>query len=231
MPQTLFITGADRGLGRALVSRFAARGDRVFAGTYLASTTYDDIAGDVTPVPLDVRSLASVKQAVATTAALTGSLDILLNNAGIHLDDQNRVLDDMDLEDGSLQAHFEVNTLGPLRCVQQFLPLLRAGRTRRIINISSEAGSIGQSWRVGAFGYCMSKAALNMQATILVNHLGREGFRIVNVHPGWLVSQIGGPHADITADTAAAGVLDWALRDWPTGRLTYIDYQGKPQLF
>ena len=228
---TIFITGADRGLGRALVGQFAAKGYRVFAGTFRADTGYDDLAGDITAIPLDVSSFASAQAAAGATAAHTPALDILLNNAGIHLDDQNQVLDDVDLTDGSIQAQFEVNTLGPLRCIQQFLPLLRASQTRRIINISSEAGSIGQSWRVGALGYCMSKAALNMQASILVNHLGREGFRIINLHPGWLVSAIGGPHADITADVAAAGVIDWGLRDWPTDRLTYIDYQGKPQLF
>ncbi len=228
---TIFITGADRGLGRALVAQFAAAHYRVFAGTFLAETSYAGLDGDITPVPIDVRSLDSAKQAAAVTASHTASLDILLNNAGIHLDDQDQVLDDVDLNDGTIQAQFEVNTLGPLRCIQQFLPLLRASQTRRIINISSEAGSIGQSWRVGAIGYCMSKAALNMQASILVNHLGREGFRILNMHPGWLISEIGGPNADITAEVAATGVIDWALRDWPTDRLTYIDYQGKPQLF
>ncbi|MCF3648765.1 SDR family NAD(P)-dependent oxidoreductase [Synoicihabitans lomoniglobus] len=226
----IFITGADTGLGRALVAQFARKNYRVFAGTFHATTNYHDIAGDVTPIALDVRSLDQVKAAAAATAALVPALDILLNNAGIHLDDQDQVLDDVDLEDGSIQAQFETNTLGPLRCVQQFLPLLRASDTRRIINISSEAGSLGQSWRVGALGYCMSKAALNMQTTILVNHLGREGFRIVNIHPGWLVSKIGGPHADIGPEVAAAGVIDWALRDWPTDQFTYIDYQGKPQL-
>jgi len=228
---TAFVTGADRGLGRALVQQLAAQGWRVFAGTFSPDTDYADCGESVTAVPLDVRSLASVKAAVAATAAHTTSLDLLLNNAGIHLDDQDQVLDDVDLEDGTIQAQFETNTLGPLRCIQQFLPLLRAGETKRIINISSEAGSIGQSWRVGALGYCMSKAALNMQGTILVNHLGREGFRIAHIHPGWLVSKIGGPHADITADVAARGVLEWGLQDHPTDRLTYVDYQGKPQLF
>lgn len=231
---TVFITGADRGLGRALVHQFAAKGYRVFAGTFLAETAYDDLPDDlgsaVTAIPLDVRSLAGAKAAAATTAGHTDSLDLLVNNAGIHLDDQDRVLDDVDLEDGTIQAQFETNTLGPLRCIQQFLPLLRAGAEKRIVNISSEAGSIGQSWRVGALGYCMSKAALNMQSSILVNHLGREGFRIVNIHPGWLVSKIGGPNADISADEAARGVIEWGLQDHPTDRLTYIDYQGKPQL-
>ena len=234
MPQTIFITGADKGLGRALALQFADQGFQVFAGVFHAESRFEDQDqkphSGITTIPLDVRSLDSVKTAVRQVGAQVERLDILLNNAGIHLDDQDQVLDDVDLEDGSIQAQFETNTLGPLRCIQQFLPLLRRGQAKRIINISSEAGSIGQSWRVGAIGYCMSKAALNMQSSILVNHLGREGFQIVNMHPGWLISDIGGPNADITAEEAARGVITWALKDHPTDRLTYLDYQGKPQL-
>lgn len=234
MSSTIFITGTDKGLGRSLAHRFAEKGYTVFAGTFSPETTYDDfpdgLAKSVITVPLDVRSLDSVKAAVSKVSAQTDSLDILLNNAGIHLDDQDQVLDDVDLEDGTLQAQFETNTLGPMRCIQQFLPLLRKSETKRIINISSEAGSLGQSWRVGAIGYCMSKAALNMQTTILVNHLGREGFSIVNMHPGWVISDLGGLDADITADVSAIGVIEWSLKDYPTDKMTYLDYQGKTQL-
>ena len=234
MSSTIFITGADKGLGRALVHRFAEKGYRVFAGVFSPDSNFDElpdgISKSVSAIPLDVRSLDSVKNAVKAVSEQIDSLDILLNNAGVFIEREEVVLEDIDLEDGHIQAQYEVNAIGPMRCIQQFLPLLRAGDAKRIINISSEAGSLGQSWRKGTIGYCMSKAALNMQSTILVNHLGREDFTIVNLHPGWMKSDMGGPDADITPDQAAQGIIEWGLKGWPKDKLTYIDYQGKSQL-
>lgn len=235
MPKTIFITGADIGLGRSLTQLFAEREYHVFAGHLKPDTTFDDlpepIAARITLIPQDVSSTDNVRNSVKLVSQHTDSLDILINNAGVNIDDHDKTIDEIDLDDGRAQTQFEVNALGPLRCIQQFLTLLRKGEAKRIINISSEAGSLGQSWRVGAFGYCMSKSALNMQATILLNHLGKEGFTIINMHPGWMISNMGGPDADITTDVAAQGIAEWGLKEWPKDKLTYIDYQGAPLPF
>ena len=235
MAKTIFITGADVGLGRSLTRLFAEMGYHVFAGHLKPNTTFGDlpepIAARITPIPQDVSSTENVRKSATLVSQHTDAIDILINNAGVNLDDHDQTIDEIDLDDGRAQKQFEVNALGPLRCIQQFITLLRKGESKRIINISSEAGSLGQSWRVGAIGYCMSKAALNMQSTILVNHLGNEGFVIVNMHPGWMISDMGGPDADITTDVAARGIADWGLKDWPKDKLTYIDYQGTPLPF
>lgn len=78
----------------------------------------------------------------------------------------------------------DVNACGPLRVVQQFLPLLQDGHVKLIVNMSSEAGSIQDCERTVWYGCCMSEVALNMQSRILASYLAPQGFRVVAVHPG-----------------------------------------------
>lgn len=74
-----------------------------------------------------------------------------------------------------------------------------------IVNISSEAGSIGECWRDREFDYCMSKAALNMQSVLLQKYLKSEGIKVLAIHPGWMRTDMGGAEADISPDTSAGG--------------------------
>jgi NAD(P)-dependent dehydrogenase (short-subunit alcohol dehydrogenase family) len=104
--------------------------------------------------------------------------------------------------------------------------LLTAGRRKLIVNISSEAGSIGNCWRSAEFGYCMSKAALNMQSKILQNNLGPQGFKVLAIHPGWMQTDMGGAQADIHPDVSAQGIFELALKEWKPEDAIYMDYQG-----
>ena len=84
---------------------------------------------------------------------------------------------------------YNVNALGALRVAQSVLPLLRAGEIKRIINISSEAGSMAARVRRGQrtrYAYCASKAALNIQSILLQNHVAEWGIRVHLIEPGWL---------------------------------------------
>ena len=78
-----------------------------------------------------------------------------------------------------------------------------------LVLISSEAGSIGKNWRPSEYGYCMSKAALNMFSQLLsVRENQREsGIQVIVLHPGWMRTDMGGPNADISADEAAAQIV------------------------
>ncbi len=101
---------------------------------------------------------------------------------------------------------FNVNTLGSLRVTQAMLPLLLQGQTKLIVDISSEAGSIKQCSRDGWFAYCVSKAALNMQARLIHNRLKQEGGQVILVHPGWVQSYMRGKldaSADLTPGASA----------------------------
>lgn len=231
MIKTVFISGTDKGLGLSLVKRFLSEGAQVFAGVYLSDHNLISLAesfpSKLTTVPLDIAQLDSVRQAAKRVAELTSALDVLINNAGVLLENRTR-LENLDLTTLPLQATLEVNTFGPLRMVQQFLPLLEKGDRKLIINISSEAGSLADCWRESEFAYSMSKAALNMQSKILQNYLKPRGFKILAVQPGWMKTDMGGADADIHPDESAQGIFQLAQKDWKPDDDIYLDYRGQP---
>lgn len=232
MIETVLVTGADRGLGLALVRRFLAAGRRVFAGLYGDGAGLRPLVAEypekLVAVPLDVTEAESVRRAAESVAKAAPALDVLINNAGVHMEDKNTPLEAVDLEDSHLERTMAINAFGPLRVTKAFLPLLLRGRRRLIMNVSSEAGSIADCWRDREFAYCMSKAALNMQSRLLQNYLGPRGLKVLAVHPGWMRTEMGGPDADIEADEAAAGLFELAVREWSPDDGIYFDYQGKP---
>lgn len=181
----IFITGTDKGLGRALAQRFLQADWHVFGGRYTEDSAASGQAapehGMLTEVPLDVTDLASVSRAAQAVGELTDHVDVLINNAGV-LSDRDGELEELDFS--AVMQTFDVNACGPLRVVQQFLPLLERGASKLILNISSEVGSIEACAQTSWYGYCMSKAAVNMQSRILANYLGPRGFKMLAVHPG-----------------------------------------------
>jgi NAD(P)-dependent dehydrogenase (short-subunit alcohol dehydrogenase family) len=231
MSDTVFITGADSGLGLALATRFLDAGFTVLAGCFgspdLLRQLADRFPGRLTIVAQDVADLASVRRSVAEVAAATDHLDILINNAGVCPPHAQALLPDLDLADGHLQRVMEVNAFGPLRVIQQLFPFLEKGRLKRIVNISSEAGSIADCCRESWFAYCMSKAALNAESHLLQRWLKPRGFKVLAVHPGWMRTGMGGPGADITPDESARGIFALATRDGSLDDHIYMDYTGK----
>ena len=231
MIKTIFITGADKGLGYSLAQRFLRAGAHVFAGLHQANSDLFDLAKSfpktLTPISLDVTQLESVSQAANIVAKLVPALDVLINNAGVMLENRTPLLE-RDLARLPLFETLDVNTFGPLRMVQQFLPLLEKGDQKLILNISSEAGSITDCWRESEFVYSMSKAALNMQSRILQKYLKPRGFKLLAVHPGWMRTDMGGADADINADEAAEGIFNLAVKKWDLDDQIYMDYQAQP---
>src|SRR5512139_560443 len=173
--KTVLVTGADAGLGSSLVKRFLQGGFAVFAGIHRSMDALNVLASEygtlLAFIPLNVTELESVRAAARQVGEQTSTLDIVINNAGIHLKNSQGPLEQLDFSDQQLQQTMEVNAFGPLRVVQQFYPLLEKGERKLILNISSEAGSITDCRRENQFAYCMSKAALNMQSKILHNYL------------------------------------------------------------
>jgi NAD(P)-dependent dehydrogenase (short-subunit alcohol dehydrogenase family) len=125
---------------------------------------------------------------------------------------------------------YDVNALGPLRVVEAFLPLTDRSRFKRLCFVSSEAGSIARAERKAWFGYCMSKAALNMAVRILFNDLQPAGYTFRVYHPGWIRSYIGGKkdmEATLEPEEAAAKAIPIFLgQGEDEDRLAMVDYEG-----
>jgi NAD(P)-dependent dehydrogenase (short-subunit alcohol dehydrogenase family) len=124
--KTVLVTGGNRGIGRALVAEALRRGaKRVYVGTRKPVANSD---ARITPVPLDVTNAAQIQQAVSDV----GTLDVLVNNAGIALYD--------DLTDrATLERHLAVNLFGTYSTIQAFLPLLSSARGAIVNNLSVNA--------------------------------------------------------------------------------------------
>jgi len=231
MNETVFVTGADKGLGFSLVERFLRGGFQVFAGTYSSGDNLKESAGQssgqLTLVGLDVTDLTSVRQAAQTVSAAVPALDILINNAGVHLQKPVKQMEGLDFADNHFQQTMDVNAFGPLCVVQQFLPLLEKGQRKLIANISSEAGSIGDCRRTAEYAYCMSKSALNMGSKILQNALKPRGFKVLAIQPGWMRTDMGGMDADVHPDEAAEDIFNLLMRPWRPEDEIYMDRHGK----
>jgi NAD(P)-dependent dehydrogenase (short-subunit alcohol dehydrogenase family) len=163
---------------------------------------------------LDVTDPASVEQVAAELGSLHGRLDVLVNNAAVHYDTWQRATT-ADLE--VVREALEVNLLGAWQTCLTLLPLLRQSRHGRIVNVSSEAGSLA-SMDGGPPAYNVSKAALNALTRMLAGELRRDRILVNAVCPGWVATDMGGPGGRPVAE-GAASVL-WAVDlpdDGPTG--------------
>ncbi|MGC4089004.1 MAG: SDR family oxidoreductase [Polyangiaceae bacterium] len=228
MSGTVLITGAAKGLGFFLCEVFRESGWTVFAGhremsSALAAFAASDAA--VHPVPLDVTDPEGVRAAARVVAGRVSALDVLLNNAAILPQAGRGRIDQVDIEVG--QRVFDVNALGPLRVTQAFLPLLERGQRRLLVNVSSEAGSIGECWRHDDYLYCMSKAALNMQTVLLRNALAESRISLLAVHPGWMRTSMGGPNAALDPRDSARALRSLVEAPRAADAPIFVDQNGQ----
>ncbi|WNS43966.1 SDR family oxidoreductase [Paenibacillus sp. MMS20-IR301] len=231
------VTGADRGVGLSLVKGLLERGYSVFAGHYAGSgeelkLLEEASAERLRVLPLDISDADSVGKALEAVAAATDRLDILINNGAILGDMQATVEDELDFEE--MDRVFRVNALGSLRMSNGLIGPVMASGSKMIVNISSEAGSIGSCWRNSWYAYCMSKAALNMQSQLIHNQISPQGGKVMVIHPGHVQTYMQGKldvSGSLTPDESAGHILrlvDERLAPDYTGEgLTLIDYEGR----
>lgn len=235
MERTVLVTGADRGLGFALCVGLLKGGWHVYAGQYIPE--WHELAGLMNEypqtlhiIPLDVGSRESVQAAAEIVEVHTDHLDVLISNAGVTSETSfPTIREPQDYDE--MHRLYNVNALGALRVVEAFLPLMERGGAKRLCFVSSEAGSIGRSERTSWFGYCMSKAALNMGVKILFNDLHPAGYSFRVYHPGWVRSYMHGKKnmdATLEPEEAAAYAIPYFLNQQENeDRLVMVDYEGK----
>lgn len=209
----VLITGANRGLGLALTRAYLERGDRVTATCrhlgkatelHQLKETYRD---DLIVLRADVGLGRSVYAAAEDAALHLPRLDLLINNAGIAPGKPDQGLATLELD--QVRDAFQTNSLGPLRTVRAFLPLLLKSRAPRVVNISSGAGSIGRNALEGPnYAYSGSKAALNMFTRIMAREFREQAVCIVALTPGWVRTDMGGADAELDAGAVANEIVN-----------------------
>ncbi len=220
MERVAVVTGADRGLGLALCATLAQRGWRVFAGQFMPEwpelgRLADLRPGRVTAVPLDVTKEESTREAARQVSLAADHVDLLINNAGVITPSSARGIRETQ-DYAEMHRLYDVNSLGPLRVTGAFLPLMDRGELKRLCYVSSEAGSIANCRRTSWFGYCTSKAALNMAVRILWNDLHASGYTFRLYHPGWMRTYMNGTRnlqATFEPEEAAESALVYFLAE------------------
>jgi NAD(P)-dependent dehydrogenase (short-subunit alcohol dehydrogenase family) len=218
---TILITGVGRGLGHELARQSLARGWHVIGSVRQAEDAQRlaDLAGkNFRSLVFDVRDGEAIG---AVAAAVKDSIDILVNCSGVIGPAQQSVLD-MDF-DGFADA-LAINTVGPLRVTHAFLPHLRRSEHGRIVTLSSWMGSLSHS-KSDRIAYRASKAAVNKVMQGLATDLEPEGIAVAAVHPGWVRTDMGGQHADVSPEDSAAGLMELCenLTIETTGRFWNFD--------
>ena len=189
---TILITGAQSGLGLALAKVYTQRGDNVIALCRQKSPELEETGAEMFD-GIDIRDDTDVS--VAAKQIGQRSVDVLINNAGILIDDD---IDSLQLF--SIREQFEVNALGPLKIALAFRECLRRGSF--LINVSSRMGSIGDNGSGKDYGYRMSKAAQNMLTSNLARDLLRDGVTVIAIHPGIVATKMTG-HSGARPDEVA----------------------------
>jgi len=215
------VTGANRGIGLEVCRQLAERDFVVLltardaAKAKNAAKKLGNLAR-VDPLVLDVANTSSIKKAAAEVASRYSYLDVLVNNAGINYDTWETV-EKADIS-GTVMETITTNLLGPWRVCQAFLPLLRKSRAGRIVNVSSESGSLA-NMSAGPPAYQVTKAALNALTRTLAGELRGSRILVNAVCPGWVATDMGGAGAPRSVGEGAVGIV-WAATlpdEGPTG--------------
>ena len=232
MTRIALITGANKGIGFATARLLGERGMTVLVGArdsgrgQAAVETLREAGIDAHPVTLDVTDEATIEKAAAWIGAEFGHLDVLVNNAAITRIDGTGRPSETTL--ATLRAVFETNVYGVVAVTNAMLPLLRKGTSPRIVNVSSEVGSIGFMTApdsplrdVAGIPYPASKTALNMVTVMYAKELRESGIKVNAANPGYCATDLNNNSGFRTPEQGAEVTVYLATLpdDGPTGTL------------
>ena len=206
--KTALITGANKGIGYEVARQLAAKGFHAFVGARnekAGRKAAEEIAKPsckATFLEIDVADSNSVTTAAREFSKIEDHLDVLVNNAGIIVDEDNAILE---ISDDLFRKTLETNTLGALRVTRAFAPLLRKSKAPRVINVSSGGGQLTGGADGWAPAYCISKTALNGVTVQFAAALPK--FAVNSVCPGWVRTEMGGEIASRSVEEGAETIV------------------------
>lgn len=233
--KTAIVTGVDRGLGLAFANRLLKEGWRVI-GTHLLEQEetlkkLKEVYGELLLLfEVNIGNDESVRAFESDVKNTVEYVDMLINNAGILGKTEDSIYDELDYED--MLRTYNVNTLGTLRVTNAVIDLVMKSNAMLVVNISSEAASIGNNTREAWYGYCLSKAAVNMSGDITHQRIKGDGGRVIQFHPGYLKTFMLGHYNEdgkLTGDEAAEAILcvvEEVMAGPVEDKAIYIDYEG-----
>ncbi len=225
------ITGANKGIGFEIARQLGAQGITILAGVRdqargeAAVQQLRTDAIDATAVHLDVTNQATIDAAAAFIDQAYGKLDILVNNAGISVREGSMPPSELALED--VRTTFATNVFGVFAVTKAMLPFLRRSGAGRIVNLSSEMGSLSINSDPTSFvahlppalAYNASKTALNALTVFFARELRNTPIKVNSVSPGYVATDLNGHSGFLTPEQGAKVPVAFATLpvDGPTG--------------
>ncbi|GHO98140.1 dehydrogenase [Reticulibacter mediterranei] len=225
------VTGANKGIGFEIARQLGQQGIIVLLGARdqgrreAAIQQLQTEGSEVVGVALDVTSQTSINAAAALIDTTYGRLDILVNNAAISLPAGRAIAGELDID--VLRATYETNVFGPFAVTKAMLPLLKRSEAGRIVNMSTQLGSLSMLSDPDSFvakappvpAYNSSKTALNALTVAFASELHTTAIKINSVSPGFCATDLNGHRGFMTAAEGAKAVLPFALlpADGPSG--------------
>ena len=212
------VTGGNRGIGYELVKQLALNGFNVILTSrnpergHKAAQKLKESDLDVSFLEMDVNNQESIHQAAVTVNERYGRLDVLINNAGVYLDENEKLFD---MDPSILEKTMATNFFGAYHVIRSFIPLMEKQGYGRMINVSSEYGAMSEMSYQGVSAYKLSKLALNGFTQLAAAEI-KGDIKINAVDPGWVSSDMGGPSAPRTPKQAAESIL-WLATSGPEG--------------
>ncbi|HCR52061.1 TPA: SDR family oxidoreductase [Candidatus Kaiserbacteria bacterium] len=200
--RTALITGVSKGIGKAEAQKLLAEGFHVFGTSTTGKIDYAH--KNLQIIPLDLKSSESIAACASAIAKTKTMFNVVINNAGVLLDDEDTVL-----IPEKLRATLEVNLIGTAEFTERVLSSVK--KEGIIVMTSSTAGSLQLAETADHYplhypAYKISKAALNMYMRTLARRLRDTGPIVLSVHPGWVKTDMGGEEADTTPEEAAEDI-------------------------
>ncbi len=221
-PTVTLITGADKGIGFQTAMVLGQLGQVIVVGArnrqkgLAAADKLQNMGIEASFVQLDVTSQAQITQAAVIINDRYGYLSVLINNAGVAMDNHQAA---SDMPTAIMRKDFDVNFFGVVDVIQAMLPLLKKADSARIINVSSNMGSLSlaaapdsQFYGVNSLGYQASKAAVNFATISFSKELIDTNITVNSVNPGWTATEFGGRASDAPTPAGMQTVADGAAQ-------------------
>ena len=205
----ILVTGGNKGIGFEICRLLARGGHHVILSARSAERgekAVKALAAEGLKVDfllLDTGDDSSIQRAARELKQRIKALHVLINNAAILNDWQGSVLN---TNAADLRETLNINTVGPIVLTLALLPLLEAGKPARVINVSSQLGSV-QNMTDGWASYGISKAALNAATRKLAQALKGRGISVNAASPGWVKTEMGTDSAPLTVEHGAQNII------------------------
>lgn len=203
----VLIVGASRGIGLELARQYAEAGDEVIACARdkSAAGKLDELVANTAGITIEELDIASPDSISAAAQRIgNGAIDVLLIVAGA-VGGEHQSLDDLDIAEW--HKTLDTNTIGPALVAKAFKDNLAASGNGNLMILTSQLAA--STWPMGGmYIYSTTKAAVSKVGQILALDWKEEPITVTLMHPGWVQTDMGGPHAQITAEESASGIRE-----------------------